>query len=420
MHGRSLWPRASRIALVHDFLLDLRGAERVFLEMCSIWPEADVYTAVYDEEGTEGRFADRGVRTSFLQKLRPTARTFRALLPLYPAAIESFDFSSYDLVISSSSAWAHAIICDEQTTHVSYCHNPFRYVWNDREHTLAERRDPLSRAALRALFRRWRQWDWIAAQRVDRYLANSETTKQRIKAYFGRDAEVVYPPVETDRFVPGVIGDYYVVLSELVQHKRIDRAVRAFNEIGRRLLIVGDGPDAGRLRRMAGPLVSFEGRVTDARVAELLASCRALVQPSVEEFGIAAVEAQAAGRPVIAARGGGALETIEDGVTGTHWSGDAEGLADAVLAFDDSSIDPKACVENAARFGTEQFRRTLPEVVERLVSEVRGEALDGSRFVQGRRPRNPRPRGLGLAVGPSLPAVEDLEEKRAAAEHRRP
>jgi glycosyltransferase involved in cell wall biosynthesis len=418
MHGRSLWPRATRIALVHDFLLDLRGAERVFLEMCSIWPEADVYTAVYDEEGTEGRFADRGVRTSFLQRLRPTARTFRALLPLYPAAIESFDFSCYDLVISSSSAWSHAIICDEQTTHISYCHNPFRYVWNDREHTLAERRDPLSRAALRALFRRWRQWDWIAAQRVDRYLANSETTKQRIKAYFGRDAEVVYPPVETDRFVPGVIGDYYVVLSELVPHKRIDRAVRAFNEIGRRLLVVGDGPDAARLRRMAGPLVSFEGRVTDARVAELLASCRALVQPSVEEFGIAAVEAQAAGRPVIAARGGGALETIEDGVTGTHWSGDADGLADAVLAFDDSSIDPKACVENAARFGTEQFRRTLPEVVERLVGEVRGEAVDGSRFAQGRRARNPRPRGLGLAVGPSLPAVEDLEEKRAAAERR--
>ncbi len=418
MHGRSLWPRASRVALVHDFLLDLRGAERVFLEMCSIWPEADVYTAVYDEEGTEGRFADRGVRTSFLQRLRPTARSFRALLPLYPAAIESFDFSSYDLVISSSSAWAHAIICDEQTTHISYCHNPFRYVWNDREHTLAERRDPLSRAALRALFRRWRQWDWIAAQRVDRYVANSETTKQRIKAYFGRDAEVVYPPVETDRFVPGVIGDYYVVLSELVPHKRIDRAVRAFNQIGRRLVIVGDGPDAARLRRMAGPLVSFEGRVSDARVAELLASCRALVQPSVEEFGIAAVEAQAAGRPVIAARGGGALETIEDGVTGTHWSGDADGLADAVLSFDDGAIDPKACVENAARFGTEQFRRTLPAVVDRLVAEVRGEGLEGSRPSQGRRPRNPRPRGLGLAVGPSLPVVEALEQKRTEAERR--
>jgi glycosyltransferase involved in cell wall biosynthesis len=406
MEGTSLWPRAARVALVHDFLLDLRGAERVFLEMCEIWPQADVFTAVYDEDGTEGRFAHRNVHTSCLLKLHPTSRTFRGLLPLYPAAIESFDFSGYDLVISSSSAWAHAIICDENTTHVCYCHNPFRYAWNDREHTLAERRDPFSRAALRALFRRWRQWDWIAAQRVDRYLANSETTKARIKAYFGRDAEVVYPPVEIDRFVPGALGDYYVVLSELVPHKRIDRAVHAFNKLRRPLVIVGDGPDAQRLRRLAGSSIRFEGRVSDARVAELLASCRALVQPSVEEFGIAAVEAQAAGRPVIAARGGGALETIEDGVTGTHWEGDSDGLAEAVSQFDDQAIDPVACVANAARFGTKQFRRTLPAVVERAVAEVRGETPGSRPF-----PRRARSaRALGLAMAPSLPP-ENLNER---------
>jgi glycosyltransferase involved in cell wall biosynthesis len=403
MEGSSLWPRVARIALVHDFLLDLRGAERVFLEMCKIWPQADVFTAVYDEQGTEGRFAGRDVHTSFLQRLRPSARTFRALLPLYPAAIESFDFRGYDLVISSSSAWAHAIICDERTAHVCYCHNPFRYAWNDREHTLAERRDPLSRAALRALFRRWRQWDWIAAQRVDRYLANSETTKARIKAYFGRDAEVVYPPVETDRFVPGAVGDYYVVLSELVPHKRIDRAVRAFNMLGRPLVIVGDGPDAMRLQRMAAPNVSFEGRVSDTRVAELLASSRALVQPSVEEFGIAAVEAQAAGRPVIAAGGGGALETIEDGITGTHWAGDADALAAAVADFDDGSIEPAACVANAARFGAEEFRRTLPEVVEQTLADARGETFSERSAWSPPRARNPRSRGLGLAVHRSDP-----------------
>lgn len=367
----------------------------MFLEMCGIWPEADVFTAVYDEAGTEGRFAHRNVKASFLQRLHPTARSFRALLPLYPSAIESLDFSGYDLVISSSSAWAHAIIVDEQTTHVCYCHNPFRYAWNDREHALAGRRDPVSRAALRSLFRRWRQWDWIAAQRVDRYIANSETTRQRIKTYFGRDAEIVYPPVETDRFVPGAIGDYYVVLSELVPHKRIDRAVQAFNRIGRPLVIVGDGPDAARLRRMAGPHVSFEGRVTDARVAQLLASCRALVQPSVEEFGIAAVEAQAAGRPVIAARGGGALETIEDAVTGTHWSGDADDLASAVVEFDDGAIDPAACVENAARFGAERFRQTLPQVVERLTGEVQGEV---GRRMPTQRAWGSRSRRLGLAL----------------------
>jgi glycosyltransferase involved in cell wall biosynthesis len=406
------------VALVHDFLLDLRGAERVFLAMCDIWPQADVFSAVYDEAGTEGRFADRDVHTSFLQRLRPTSRTFRALLPFYPAAIESFDFSGYDLVISSSSAWAHAVICDEQTTHICYCHNPFRYAWNDREHTLAERRDPLSRAALRALFRRWRQWDWIAAQRVDHYLANSNTTKARIKAYFGRDAEVIYPPVEIDRFVPGAVGDYYVVLSELVAHKRIDRAVHAFNRLHRPLVIVGDGPDAARLQRMAGPLVRFEGRVSDARVAELLASCRALVQPSVEEFGIAAVEAQAAGRPVIAARGGGALETIEDGVTGTHWAGDADSLAGAVLGFDDSSIDPAACVANAARFGSREFRRKLPEAVDRAVAEARGDLPTERSARPARRARGTRPRGLGLAVAPSLPHNLDGESEQAAGDPR--
>src|SRR4051812_12876403 len=203
-----------RVALVHDFLLDLRGAERVFLAMCELWPEADIFTAVYDPDGTEGRFEGRAVHTSFLQRLRPTARTFRALLPLYPAAVESFDLSDYDLVVSSSSAWAHAVICDVNTVHVSYCHNPFRYAWNDRERMLAER-DPITRPVLRAILHRWRQWDWIAAQRVDRYLTNSNVTRERIAAYWGREAAVVYPPVDTARFEPGPFGDHYLVLSEL-------------------------------------------------------------------------------------------------------------------------------------------------------------------------------------------------------------
>src|ERR687893_1755346 len=206
--------RRERVALVHDFLLDLRGAERAFLAMCDIWPDADVYTAVYDEEGTEGRFAHRNLHTTFLQRVHPSARNFRALLPLYPSAIESFDLSEYDLVVSSSSAWAHAVICEESTVHVSYCHNPFRYAWNERQRTLSERVDPVSRALLRGLFRRWREWDWIAAQRVTRYITNSQTTQARIRAYFGRESGLVYPPVATERFVPGPVGDHYLVLSE--------------------------------------------------------------------------------------------------------------------------------------------------------------------------------------------------------------
>src|SRR5215210_1096690 len=313
-------PGGTRVALVHDFLLDLRGAERVFLSLCDAFPEADVFTAVYDEQGTEGRFAGRRVRTSWLQALRPTARTFRALLPFYPAAMESLDLRGYDVVLSSSSAWAHGVIPEESAVHVCYCHNPFRYAWNARDETLA-RRDVVSRAVLRVIFQRWRQWDWIAAQRVDTYVANSDTTRLRIQRFFNRDAEVLHPPVQTSRFAPGPVGDAYVILSELVPHKHIDVAVRAFDRLRLPLLVVGDGPDERRLKRLAGPTIRFAGRLTDADTARTLQRARALVVTAKEEFGIAAVEAQAAGRPVIALDEGGVCDTVVDGVTGTFFAG---------------------------------------------------------------------------------------------------
>ena len=356
-----------RIALVHDFLLDLRGAERVFLAMCELWPEADIFTAVYDEDGTEGRFAGRRVNTSFLQRIKPTARSFRTLLPLYPAAVESFDLSGYDLVVSSSSAWAHAVVCDEETVHVCYCHNPFRYAWNDRDRTLNQHREPLTRTLLRGLFRRWRQWDWIAAQRVDQYLTNSRTTQARVRAYFGRESTVVHPPVETTRFEPRPVGEYYLVLSELMRHKRIDVAVRAFNKLGLPLVVAGDGPDMRRLRRIAGPNVRFTGRISDQRVEQLMPGARALVVTACEEFGIAAVEAQAAGRPVIGLRAGGLLETVNDGVTGCFWEGGPDELATAVLDFDEDAVKPEDCRANAARFDARVFCEALPREVERAL-----------------------------------------------------
>jgi glycosyltransferase involved in cell wall biosynthesis len=351
------------VALVHDFLLDLRGAERVFLVLCDLFPEADLYTAVYDEEGTERRFAHRNVNTSFLQRVRPTARTFRALLPLYPYAMEALDLDGYDLVISSSSAWAHGVLTGDDAVHVCYCHNPFRYAWNAREQALAGR-GAASRAALSVIFRRWREWDWIAAQRVDRYVANSETTRARIANYFGRDATVLYPPVQTARFSPGTPGEEYVVLAELMAHKRIDLAVQAFSTIGRPLTVIGDGPDARRLRRMAEPNVRFTGRISDAEVAARLAACRALVVTATEEFGIAAIEAQASGRPVIALRAGGVRETLVEGVTGTFFDEpDAGALAAAVTGFDDRTVDPRACVENAGRYGVRPFADGIAEVI---------------------------------------------------------
>ncbi|HZU59711.1 MAG TPA: glycosyltransferase [Solirubrobacteraceae bacterium] len=383
-----------RVALVHDFLLDIRGAERVFVELCRLWPEADVFTAVYDEKGTEGRFKDRRVHTSFLQRLAPSARSFRALLPLYPAAVESLDLSGYDLVVSSSSAWAHAVLCDERTIHVTYCHNPFRYAWNDRDRTLSRRRDPLTRGLLRSLFRRWRQWDWIAAQRPDRYVANSRTTQARIEAYFGRSSTVVHPPVETSRFSPGPVGTHYALVSALMPHKEIDIAVAAFNALGRPLIVVGDGPDYRRLRRLAGPTVQLAGRQPDTVVAQILQGARALIMTAVEEFGIVSVESQAAGRPVIARRGGGALETVVEGTTGCFWSGGPEDLARTVSEFDDGAVDSRACASNAARFDAGVFRR-------RILAEVRAAISQGPRANGGgRRSPSSRLRPAAAAGGP--------------------
>jgi glycosyltransferase involved in cell wall biosynthesis len=354
------------------------------MELCRLWPQADIFTTVYDEEGTEGWFTGRTIHTSFLQRLHPSAGTFRALLPLYPAAVESFDLSGYDLVISSSSAWAHAVICDENAAHVSYCHNPFRYAWNDRERTLA-RRDPISRLILRALFHRWRQWDWIAAQRTDRYVANSQVTSARIRSYFGRASRVIYPPIDTMRFRPGPIADHYALVSELMPHKEIALAIEAFNRIKLPLIVVGDGPDARRLRRRAGPTIRFAGRQPDPAVAEILQGARALVVTSIEEFGMAAVESQAAGRPVIARRGGGALETVLEGVTGRFWSGTAADLAAAVLDFDDAAVDPQACIRNATRFDAAHFRQAMLDEV-RLAGdgESRGVVSDRRPLRSGR------------------------------------
>ncbi len=354
-----------RVALIHDFLLDLRGGERVFAAICDAYPDAGVFTAVYDEHGTEGRFAARSPQASYLQRLRPTARTFRPLLPFYPSAIESLDLRGYDIVISSSSAWAHGVLVDPGAVHVCYCHNPFRYAWNEREATLSAR-SFLTRGPLRALLSRWRQWDWIAAQRVDTYVANSAITAARIRRYFGRESIVLHPPVELARFSPGPVGAHYLVLAELMAHKRIDVAVRAFNALGLPLVVVGDGPESRRLRRLAGPTVRLTGRLSDDEVADLLRTSQALIVTAEEEFGIAAVESLASGRPVIALRSGGVLETVTAGRTGAFYddADDPQALAAVVRSFDPGAVDPAECVASARRFGVERFQEQLRAIVD--------------------------------------------------------
>ena len=382
-----------RVALIHDFLLDLRGGERVFAAICDAYPDADVFTAVYDEKGTEGRFASRSPQASYLQRLRPTARTFRPLLPLYPSAIESLDLRGYDTIVSSSSAWAHGVLVDPGAVHVSYCHNPFRYAWSEREATLAAR-SPLTRPALRVLLSRWRQWDWIAAQRVDAYVANSAITQKRIKRYFGRESTVLHPPVELSRFAPGPVGDHYLVLAELMAHKRIDVAVRAFNALGRPLVVVGDGPEYRRLKRLAGPTVRLTGRLSDGEVADLLRTAQALVVTAEEEFGIAAVESLASGRPVIALRSGGVLETVTEGVTGAFYDDgdDPRALAAAVAGFDVASVESSVCVRSAHRFGVERFQERLRSIVEETAAKGRT-ARDVERPTSGLLPLRSSRRG---------------------------
>ena len=335
---------AARVALVHDFLLDLRGAERVFAALCDAWPDADVFTAVYDARGTEGRFAARRPRTSFLQRRAADrrARSGRCCRSTRTRSSRSTcaatTSSSRPRARGRTASWSIPAPCTSATATT-------RSATRGRSaRRRCGRATRSSGPALRLLLNRWRQWDWIAAQRVDRYVANSHVTAARIERYFGRSATVLHPPVELGRFSPAPreeIGDDYVVLAELMAHKRIDVAIRAFNALGRPLTVIGDGPEARRLRRIAGPTVTFTGRIADAEVAHRLARARALVVTATEEFGIAAVEALAAGRPVIALNAGGVRESVTEGVTGTFYDADdPAALAGAVGRFDALAVDP--------------------------------------------------------------------------------
>ncbi len=331
----------------------------MFLALCDLFPQATIYSPIYNEAGTEGRFASRSIESSALNRLRPSSSNFRALLPFYPRAVESLDLRDHDLILSSSSAWSHGVIAREGQLHLCYCHNPFRYAWDQRDEALAGR-DPITAAALSKIFARWRGWDRRVAREVDHYTANGAITRERIARCFGRSSGLVHPPVGVERFSVGSPGESFVVLSELLPHKRIDVIVRACKQLGLPLTVVGDGPDLGRLRSLAGERVEFTGRVSDHDVAKILSSSAALIQCATEEFGIASVEAQAAGRPVLALAEGGALETVVPGVTGEHFAlPDLEHLTAALAAFDPARYSSSDCRAQAERFSKTAFAQGL-------------------------------------------------------------
>jgi glycosyltransferase involved in cell wall biosynthesis len=349
---------AGGVSLVHDYLLVMRGAERTFAAIADLYPSAPIFTLLYDESATNARFAGRSITTSPLQRLGTRQSNFRRLLPLYPAAVARLRLAPSDLVLSSSSAFAHGVGVPPGAVHVCYCYTPFRYAWYEQARALQEAPAPL-RLLMRAELRRIRRWDLSASRRVDAYLGISQLSCERIRRYYGREATLVYPPVETHRFSPGEPGDHLLIVSEIVRHKRLEVALEAARRARAPIRVAGSGPDQMALME-AYPEAEFLGRVSDEDLAGLYASARALIVPSTEEFGITAVEAQAAGRPVIAAAAGGALETVLNGSTGLLARfDDVEDFQRAIEAVDELDFDPARAVRNAERFSVATFQRAI-------------------------------------------------------------
>ena len=351
-----------RVAIVHYWLLNMRGGERVVEALCRLFPQADIFTLFYDPERVSETIRAHTVRTSFLQ---PARRLYRSLLPLTPFALENFDLRGYDLVVSSESGPAKGVILPSMTRHVCYCHTPMRYLWemypayrNEWTHSAVKRwlMTPLSTFL--------RVWDYASAARVDEFVANSQNVQQRLWSTYRREATVIYPPVAVHGFYNRLAEDYYLAVSELVPYKRLIDAVGLCSRTGRRLRIVGDGPEYRTLKRLANRHVEFCGRVPGKQLRELYANCYAFLMPGEEDFGIAAVEALASGKPVVALGRGGALETIPRGnpVGGVLYDEPGEvGLGGALRRLEQSrdQIDPEALQDYAQRFSEAEFNRKM-------------------------------------------------------------
>jgi glycosyltransferase involved in cell wall biosynthesis len=357
---------SSQIGLVHDYLLTMRGAERAFATIAACWPEAPIYTTLYSIEGTDRRFVNREVHTSYLQWLRFRQKEFRRLLPLYPRAVERLPVQQHDVLVSSSSAFAHGIRPRASAVHICYCHSPFRYAWHEND--LALREAPAYvRPLLKRLLDRIRRWDRAASARVTHYIAVSNLTRQRIREFYGREATVIHPPVDTDRLSPGAPEDFFLVVTELARHKRVHIALEAARTAGKPIKVVGSGPELGRLRATFADSAEFLGRVSDEELPDLYARARALIVPNVEEFGIAAVEAQAAGRPVVALDAGGTRETVihsETGILLRHES--AAAFAEVLRDADFEAFSPLRIRSHAQQFSKKRFMQRFTDEVTRL------------------------------------------------------
>ena len=389
----------SKIALVHDYFIQMGGAERVAEAMHASFPAAPIYTTVALPQRLPQNLRTADIRTSAMQNLPAIERGFRHYFMLYPFAIENFNLLQYDLIFSSSSGYAKGVRRRRNAIHVCYCHTPMRSVWRSEDYVAHERFGGAVRTVLPLLLWGLRKWDLRASRQPNYYIANSQFVADRIRKIYGREAFVIPPPIDVDRFHPSKeIDDYYLVLSRLMPYKRIELAIEACNRLDRRLLIIGEGPDRARLEKLAGPRTEFLGCLSDRLLNYYTSRCRALLFPGEEDFSIAPLEANAAGRPVIAYRAGGATETIDEGVTGLFFDRpDSATLATAIEELESLSWNQSALRRHAERYDRTVFAFKVLQFLGSVApSSCADELITGARLLS---------RILAQRVWPGLPLV---------------
>jgi glycosyltransferase involved in cell wall biosynthesis len=352
------------VALVHDWLNQIGGAEDVLETLVGMFPGAPIHTSIYWPEKMPAAYRTWPIRVSFMDRLPGVYRHHQPYLPLYPLAFERFDLSDHSLILSNKSGFCHGVRKPPGAVHVCYCLTPTRYVWDFEAYAEREGLGAAARGLLRPLLAWLREWDLAAAQRVDHFIAISAEVQRRIARFYRRDSVVIYPPVETERFAaapaPAGAGGYYLSLGRLIPYKRVDLAVQACTALGLPLLVGGDGRDRARLERLAGPTVKFLGRVPAAELPALMAGCRAFILPGLEDFGITPVQALAAGRPVVAFAGGGALDIVQDGANGVLFrQPEAADLCAALERIERLRFDPATLKASAGRFDRQRFEAEM-------------------------------------------------------------
>jgi len=365
-----------RVALVHDHLAQDGGAEKVLRVLAEMYPSADIYTLLYEKRQADQYFSGRVIKTSFIQRVPGGVKHYQWFLPWMPLAVEFFDLTDYDLVISDASAFAKGVITGIDVPHICYCHTPTRYLWDYTHRYIAELKyNKFLKKIVSLCLNYLRVWDYQAASRVDYFVANSQLVQKRIKKYYKRQSEVIYPPVEVDNFKVGEgEGEYFLIGGRVVTYKRFDLVVEVFRELGWPLKIFGEGIDLSRLKKMAKGAynIEFLGRVSDSEKAELYQHCRAFLNPQEEDFGITVVETMACGRPVIAYGRGGALETVVDGKTGVFFQDQTkESLTEALHRFEQLSFDTSVIRYQAEQFSRQHFEAQFRDFVERALNDFR-------------------------------------------------